>query len=160
MFQCVWAWPSHHTLCMLCIDCPLMTVQLKAMSGSWLSKTNYNYNIKCFLQPSVCIMEWRTALRLAEFAALLQSTHKEWAPLISNHYLYISSLKDAVKESVREVGRQSKLTLRHFIANKELAQVEADLHLPIIVLPDAFGLVALLSLLSCYLLISDERRTC
>ena len=48
-------------------------------------------------------------------------------------------MKDAVKEGVKRVGRESQLKLRYFIANKELASVKADLHLPLIVLTDTFG---------------------
>ena len=50
-------------------------------------------------------------------------------------------MKDAVKEGVKRVGRESQLKLRYFIANKELASVKADLHLPLIVLTDTFGSV-------------------
>ena len=51
------------------------------------------------------------------------------------------SLKDALKEQVKEVGRESQIKLRHFIDNKELASVTADLYLPLIVLQDTIGLV-------------------
>lgn len=44
-----------------------------------------------------------------------------------------------MKEGVKRVGRESQLKLRYFIANKELASVKADLHLPLIVLTDTFG---------------------
>ena len=46
-----------------------------------------------------------------------------------------------MKEGVKRVGRESQLKLRYFIANKELASVKADLHLPLIVLTDTFGSV-------------------
>jgi hypothetical protein len=82
--------------------------------------SRYYYKVDCSLRQSIIIADWDTVESLACVVALLTNTHQD--------------LKDAVKEGVKEVGRESQIKLRHFIDNKKLAIVTADIHIPAILI--------------------------
>ena len=61
------------------LDSPTCVLSIELVTTDFHEKKDKqcDYNLSCYLNPSVILFDWSTVHTLAEFAALVRGTHKE-----------------------------------------------------------------------------------